>query len=359
MNILHLSHSSKTDGGISIVLKELIKDDKKYKTSWITNDSYPGFLRDIRLLCGINKSNFDILHIHGLWRSPNRLASFFFKNKKPYLITPHGMLDNWALKNSFLKKKLALYLWEKRALKNASCMQALCENEIFAIKKILPKMPVAFIPNGINLPNLGIENAQLPLWRNDIDKSQKILLFLGRFHKKKGISELLSAWKIVMQKYQDSNWNLVFVGSGDDQFIKNRIKQEMIPFCNIFNSVSGEIKDSTFKHSNAFILPSYSEGLPMAALEAMSYKLPCLLSEGCNLDKIDINKAFINAEPNIKKLILALNYLFESSQSELMIKGEIGYNYVSKNYNWKNINENFFKLYSWLINGDLKPDFII
>ena len=78
------------------------------------------------------------------------------------------MLDNWALKNSYLKKKLALFLWEKRALKNAFCMQALCENEIRSIKKIVPNMPVAFIPNGINLPNLKIKNDIKMIWKNDI-----------------------------------------------------------------------------------------------------------------------------------------------------------------------------------------------
>lgn len=359
MNILHLSHSRNTDGGISIVLKELIKDDKKFKSSWITNDSYPSFLRDINLLKAINKRNFDILHIHGLWRSPNRLTSFFLRNQKPYIITPHGMLDNWALKNSYFKKKLALFLWEKRALKNAVCMQALCENEISSIKKIVPNMPVALIPNGINLPNLKIKNDQNLIWRNDIKNSKKILLFLGRFHKKKGISELLTAWRIVREKNKDINWRLVFVGSGDDQYIKKRIKDERIPFCEIYNSVSGDLKDSTFKNSSAFILPSYSEGLPMAVLEAMSYKLPCLISDACNFAGKGINDAFIKSDPEIGELTLALNNLFNNSQNELHMMGEIGYKYVSKNYNWEIINEKFFKLYSWLINGDSKPDFIV
>ena len=184
MKILHLSHSHKTDGGISIVLKELLKDDKKFKSSWITNDSLPSFLRDINLLKAINKKNFDIIHIHGLWRSPNRLASFFLKNKKPYIITPHGMLDNWALKNSYLKKKLALFLWEKRALNNASCIQALCENEISSIKKIVPNMPVAFIPNGINLPTLEIQNDKNLIWRNEI-KTQKDFIIPRAISQKK------------------------------------------------------------------------------------------------------------------------------------------------------------------------------
>ena len=96
----------------------------------------------------------------------------------------------------------------------------------------------------------------------------------------------------------------------------------------------------------------------MAVLEAMSYKLPCLISDACNFASKDIIGAFIKADPDIGELTLALNNLFNNSQSELNMMGEIGYKYVSKNYNWENINEKFFKLYSWLINGDSKPDFV-
>ena len=101
-----------------------------------------------------------------------------------------------------------------------------------------------------------------------------------------------------MEKNKNTNWSLVFVGSGDDQYIKTRIKDERIPFCEIYIQFRG-FKDSTFKNSSAFILPSYSEGLPMAVLEAMSYKLPCLISDACNFASKDIMALLL-------KLILTL-----------------------------------------------------
>src|SRR6185437_15462761 len=60
----------------------------------------------------------DLIHTHGLWLYPSIAARNFSRRKqRPYLISPHGMLDPWALNNSRWKKRIAYALFEESHLR--------------------------------------------------------------------------------------------------------------------------------------------------------------------------------------------------------------------------------------------------
>ena len=72
----------------------------------------------------------DLIHTHGIWTySSIATLSYHRKHKVPYIISPHGMIDPWAIKNSYWKKLPVYYLYEGSHLTNAACMRALCESE--------------------------------------------------------------------------------------------------------------------------------------------------------------------------------------------------------------------------------------
>ena len=123
----------------------------------------------------------------------------------------------------------------------------------------------------------------LNLGRKKIPKNSNVLLFLGRFHKKKGINELIRAWEIVSQYSYSKNWWICFVGSGNLKILKNLNASSENKRILVSKPVFDLEKEKVFRNSSAFILSSFSEGLPMAVLEAMSYGVPCLISENCNL----------------------------------------------------------------------------
>ena len=84
-----------------------------------------------------------------------------------------------------------------KALHNSSFIQVLSSGELEAIKKINSDWKCHLISNGIYMPpKKDFKLKPYPKsWNDKIPKNANVLLFLGRFHKKKGINELKKASK--------------------------------------------------------------------------------------------------------------------------------------------------------------------
>ena len=99
------------------------------------------------------EGDFDLLHRHGLWRYPSLACTIWHrKTRKPYVISPRGMLDSWALRNSYWQKRVMALFQENGFLRHASCLHALCESEAESIRKYGLRNPICVIPNGTDLP---------------------------------------------------------------------------------------------------------------------------------------------------------------------------------------------------------------
>ncbi|WEK48975.1 MAG: glycosyltransferase [Candidatus Kaistia colombiensis] len=68
----------------------------------------------------------DLMHVHGLWMYPSIAGMGWRGRRMPYVVTPHGMLDRWALAQRRWKKRLAGLAFETRHLRGAACLHALC-----------------------------------------------------------------------------------------------------------------------------------------------------------------------------------------------------------------------------------------
>ena len=78
-----------------------------------------------QLLAWIDGSTHDLAHLHALWMYTSVATHRWARRQgKPYIVTPNGMLEPWALRNSKWKKRLARLFYEDRMLRGAACLHA-------------------------------------------------------------------------------------------------------------------------------------------------------------------------------------------------------------------------------------------
>lgn len=292
--------------------------------------------------------NPDLIHVAGLWMYPSLAQRVWAQRTgRPYIISPHGMLDPWALRNSAWKKKLAAVLFERDHLQGAACLHALCPAEAEAIRAYGLDNPVCVIPNGVDIP-VSKPRALAPVWADRVAPGQKVLLFLGRIHPKKGLRELVEAWAMA----RPPNWRLVVAGwdQGDhlrelNLLVDNYHLQETIHFC---GPLHGEAKVAAYQSAQAFILPSHSEGLPMTVLEAWAHGLPVMMTAACNLPEgFSSGSALeISTQPSI--MAQEISALLAQPDEALVAMGQRGRQLAAQRFNWDRIAAEMQSVYLWM-----------
>ena len=230
-----------------------------------------------RLVKALRDADLDLLHLHGLWKYPSSAASTWAKQTgRPHVISPHGMLDPWILGRNSWKKTIARAAYERANWTRAALFHALTEAEAGDIRRSAPGAAVEVVPNAIP----GIETAT-----HDAEGRADVL-FLGRIHPKKNIAALVDAWVASRGSLADSPARLVIAGWGEDKHVKEleaKLAEVRDPSVVFVGPKYGAEKAELIGTARFLALPSLSEGLPMAVLEAWAAGTPCLMSAGCNL----------------------------------------------------------------------------
>ncbi|MEM9283401.1 MAG: glycosyltransferase [Verrucomicrobiota bacterium] len=315
------------------------------------------------------KGDPDIGHLHSLWMYPS-IAIHRWSNMKgkPYVVTPNGMLEPWALRNSAWKKRIASAAYEKAMLKAASCLHVNTVKELHDCRKFGLNNPIAVIPNGVELPKSDLD-------RKSPASGLKTLLFLGRIHPKKGLVNAINAWaKANISK----EWRFVIAGwdqNGHEAELidlcrENDITCEKTTLSNYQRQTESEVsisfvgpafgnpKEHLLQSADAFILPSFSEGMPISILEAWSYQIPTLMTSKCNLDEGFKHGAAIEIEPTESSVRSGIEELLNSDEQHRRSIGESGRLLIEQSYTWPMVARKMLDVYQWLIDDQPMPDFV-
>jgi glycosyltransferase involved in cell wall biosynthesis len=300
-------------------------------------------------------TDLDILSVHGLWKYCSVGSQRWHRQTgRPYVVHPHGMLDSWALRNAHWKKRIAAALYENQHLRGAACLRALSEAEARSIRSYGLRNPICVIPNGVDLPDLSESNAKTQL------ANQKTLLYLGRLHPKKNISNLIRAWNQTFNSQGGSvdSWVLAIAGwdhSGYERELRGIAAGASVVF---LGPQFGPKKTECYRTCDAFILPSLSEGLPMTVLEAWSYAKPVLMTPECNLPEGFSAEAALRIGTSADEIAAGLNRLFEMSDDDRAAMGTRGRSLVAIRFSWRRIGEQMRTICEWVLGSGAPPETI-
>lgn len=300
----------------------------------------------------------DILHNHSLWMLPNSYASQLGRRTgKPVLFTIHGTLEPWALSHSRWKKQIVGRWFQFRDLRSANCLHVNSHRELQSVRDRGFRNPVAVIPNGINLHEFEtLPERDVFFQRHPRLVGKKLLLFMARLHKKKGLEHLLQSWANLTSDFSD--WHLLIAGPDDGY---QNSCEEMIARSGIGNSTTllGSLHDqdklAALAAADIFVQPSYSEGFSMSVIEAMTCKLPILISPGCNFPEAAQAGAGFEVAADCVGTSSGLRRLMEMSTANRRAMGELGRNLVEREYTWDRVAESMLKVYRWLMSKDTCP----
>ena len=274
----------------------------------------------------------DVVIFHECYRPDYlKIAKNLNKNRIPYIIIPHGELRLEAQRKKHLKKIVANVLLFNSFIRRAVSIQCLSSAELeainFRVKKFLGT-------NGVALPQKKKESFN--------DKGKKFI-YIGRYEwKVKGLDLLFEAINKNAEFLRENQCSFNLYGPD----ILGRLEQvtllvrknniEDIVTSNL--EITGNEKEQRLLDADVFIQTSRHEGMPMGILEAMSYGIPCIVTEGTSLsDFISNNNAGWACQNNSESISELIYRSVNEPMSQLAEKSINAINAVNEHYSWHKI----------------------
>lgn len=284
------------------------------------------------------KSTF--LHDNGLWLPFNMITCSAAKSAGiPYAISPRGMLDPLSLKQSFWKKKIAWYLYQRRLLAGATLVHATSELEASGIRKAGFGEKVVVLSNGI----------ELPPFPNHSLKLGNTVLYLSRLHPQKGVEVLLNAWAAIAPR----GWHLKIAGGGERGYVEalKRLSVQLGIEKQVVwvGPVEGMQKGTAFGRADFFVLPSFSESFGIVVAEALASGLPVVTTTGTPWRDLEKRGCGIAVAPTKTDLAWALGKFMQFSIPRRSVMGNIGRALMMDKYSWSNIAKEMLGVYSSIV----------
>jgi len=262
-------------------------------------------------------NRFDVIHLHE-YRTFHNIVVHYYARKYgiPYVLQAHGSLPRIMAWRRL--KWVYDVLFGYRLLRDAARVIALTQTEAQQYRAMgVPEDKIAVIPNGIDLS----QYANLPpkgsfREKFSVDDDKKIILYLGRIHKIKGLDILVRAYAYVVNKLGVNDGLLVIAG-GDDGYLDELelLLSQLRTADNILltGPLYGKDKLEAYVDADVFILPSRYETFPNVVLEAYACSKPVIASNVQSISDIVIHgkTGLLFRAGNVQELAEMIVYILE------------------------------------------------
>ncbi|MCC7040798.1 MAG: glycosyltransferase [Burkholderiales bacterium] len=283
----------------------------------------------------------DVVHNHSLWSMVNMASGLIVPSSHAKLVTsPRGTLSSWALGRR-RHIKCALWPLQRRALFCANLIHATSQEEYEEIRALGLRVPVAIIPNGVDVPPEPMRHKA---------GGRRTLLYLGRLHPKKGLETLCEAWKSLQGRY--SEWDLHIVGHGQPEY-ESRLKRltaglelERVEFR---GPLYGDAKREAYFEASLFVLPTQSENFGMVVAEALAHGCPAVVSKGAPWSGLERARCGWWVGRDANGLMAGLDAAMSTPREALVEMGKRGREWMRRDFGWSAIAEQMELTYAWVL----------
>lgn len=303
------------------------------------------------------RDNFDVIHAHGARSFQLDLAAFVsMLRNKPLVISAHGTLAAYLYTNDMSQKLRSLHRFHNIVLKfslgRARVVMALSKLEAEQYMKLfgVASNKVVIIPNGIelslydDLPPEGLFKKKF-----GIDDKSKIILYVGRVNKIKGIDFLVKSFSLLVKREECKKAVLVIAGPDDGYLSDAKALSRSLGIENkvLFTGFLDEHdKVCAYVDSTVVVHPESFNVILIAPIEAAAAGKPIILSSGNYLSEIAKREGFgLSVKyDDVDSMASLLNKVVNGGGlAEVM--GRRGRDFVLKNWSWSKITENYERIY--------------
>lgn len=303
--------------------------------------------RPARAWARTNAGGFDFAHLHSMWSPiPHGAARGLAERGVPYTLCPHGMLDEWSMAQSKLKKAVHLALVSRRTMRGCAFVHALSEYEKSCVVRTGFGIPAEVIGNGVqpaeyeSIPDPAEFRSAHPAIGD-----RPYVVFLGRLHPGKGLDLLTEGFARVAADHPDAALVLVGPDAGAKAGVEKNAEQHGLADRVVLTGpVYGREKLAALAGAVCYCLPSEHEGFSVAICEALACGTPVVISPECHFDEVEAAGAGIVVARTAGAIAGALGtMLADPDRAKAM--GEAGRALVFERFTWPSVATRCVELY--------------
>ena len=235
-------------------------------------DSLRIFRCFVKILANLRSGSFDLVHTHGYFADILGIISANLLTT-PVVSTCHGFIEN--------DRKLALYNRLDRFILRF-CDEIIAVSidiRNFLVSRGIKSSSIRVIPNAVatNIDETSsLIHRQTMRKRFAFSETDFVLGYAGRLSREKGLLSLIEAVSLTRKAGCPAKLLIVGEGSQRDE-LEDAVRKQGLEDAVVFAGFQSEV-DQFLSAMDAFVLPSLTEGTPIALLEAMAHGIPAIAS---------------------------------------------------------------------------------
>jgi glycosyltransferase involved in cell wall biosynthesis len=263
--------------------------------------------------------DYDLVHVHALFSfAPVAAAVCARLRGVPYVVSPHGVFNEWGRTNRRpLLKRASIRCIEGPLLRRAARVQFTSSREAREFARLGIGVESEVIPLAMPSQSHEEDGAGFqPTAELHALTGRPTLLFLARIHPIKNLDMLLRAFAGVIVRHPSAV--LLVAGDGESNLVA-RLRGlagdlGLAESIHWIGFVGGPLKRWLFGRANVFVLPSWSENFGLAAAEAMAAGVPVIVTEGIGIaDLVAAHQCGLVVECTAAALLRAIEALFDDA----------------------------------------------